>query len=131
RDFIYVFGNLALLPFLNHLVKAFFIIGMIGPHYPIPKVKVQAVITLYQTVVHVIMGGRIVPFKQLVARKPIGEEFVTKVACYIQKQRRQGKNGYRRRMMWNGESNQRYDADLDHRLDRMESIGRKGGGING
>ena len=71
---------------IYYLFKTFFVAGMIGMHHPVPKVKIKAVVALYKPVVHIMMGGSIMPFKQPVAGKAFGEKLVTKVAQNIQQQ---------------------------------------------
>jgi hypothetical protein len=52
-----------LLPDFNNLIKTFFVAGVIGMHYAVPKIKVQAVVAFHQAMVHIVVGRSIMPFK--------------------------------------------------------------------
>ena len=43
------------------------VIGMICSHYSIPIIKIQSIVTIEKTMVHIMMSSRIMPFT-----KPMG-----------------------------------------------------------
>ena len=67
------------LAFADHGVKSVFVVGKIGTHNAVPKIKVQAVVAGKFAVVHIVVGGGVNPFKHLAARKPLRIQLKTRM----------------------------------------------------
>jgi hypothetical protein len=56
---------------------------MIGSHYPVPEIEIQAVIAFTLLVVHIVVRWGIHPFEQPVPGKSTGRKFISGVPQYI------------------------------------------------
>ena len=83
---------------------------MIGSHYPVPEIEIQAVIPLTFLVVHIVVRWGIHPFEQPVPRKSTGRKFISGMPQYIKNGTPDGKDDQGRKMNRYQQRNQGYNT---------------------
>ena len=59
--------------------------GMIGAHQAVPPVKIKSVIVFAVMMVHIVMGGCILPVQPFIPDEAFGKQLVPQVPHYIHK----------------------------------------------
>jgi len=102
---------------------------VVGLHPPVPDIKIKAVVALDKAMVHIMVGGGIMPFPKPVPYKTLWEKLIPHVAENVHHQGIKRKKVKRRYVVRDGKNDQRYNANFDQCLNRVKSVGRKRCGV--
>lgn len=107
---------------VDHLLKPFGIVLVIGAHETVPEVEVEAVVGVEDFVMLMVMGIGIEEIGERAAHEPFGKNLVAAVAKDAEEMAVDAKRNQCDRIEWNKHNHDRHDPSLDESLGDAEGV---------